>query len=377
MKKYLLGCLLLAPGLARAQTTPFAFTIKGKIGQLNAPAKIYLMRGMAPTDSATFKNGAFELKGTSDVPRAVDLLVKRDGKLGDGVFGHIKYVRVFLEPTPIIVTSPDSVQNAHIVGGPVNADYERLGAATKRVTAKMNVFGAEEKKVSAEERKSPEFAARKRAQFDAATKEYAQSDRDFIKANPNSWVSLYALTGLGMMAVPQYAVEGPLYEALSPALQNSPDGRRYGAMVRDLKDVAIGAPAPNFTQKTPDGKTVSLADYRGKYVLVDFWASWCKPCRQENPAVMKAYQAYNGRNFDVLSVSLDDENGREKWLKAVREDQLAWTQVSDLHGFKNEAAQRYHVQAIPQNFLIDPSGKIVAANLRGEELQTVLAKFIK
>lgn len=335
------------------------------------------MRGMEATDSATFKNGAFELKGTSDVPRAVDLLVKRDGKLGNGVMGPIKYVRVFLEPTPIVVTSPDSVQNARVSGGPVAADYQRLVASSDRIKAKANSIGAAARKASAAERNSPEFAARTRAQFDAITKEFAQSDRDFIKANPNSWVSLYALTGLSMMTVPQYAVEGALYEALSPALQNSPDGRRYGTMVRALKDVAIGAPAPNFSQQTPDGKTVTLSDYRGKYVLVDFWASWCGPCRQENPAVTKAYQAYKGRNFNILSVSLDDENGREKWLKAVREDQLAWTQVSDLHGFKGEAAQRYHVQSIPQNFLIDPNGKIVAANLRGEELQTTLARFLK
>lgn len=141
--------------------------------------------------------------------------------------------------------------------------------------------------------------------------------------------------------------------------------------------MAVGALALNFTQQTPDGKTVSLSDYRGKYVLVDFWAAWCGPYRQDNPAVTKVYQTYKNRNFDILSVSLDDKNGREKWLKAVQEDQLAWTQVSDLHGFQSEAAQRYHVQSIPQNFLIDPSGKIVAANLRGEELQTVLAQYLR
>ncbi|AMJ66904.1 TlpA disulfide reductase family protein [Hymenobacter sp. PAMC 26628] len=376
MKKHLLGCLLLAPGLALAQTS-FPFTIKGKIGNLNAPAKVYLMRGMEPTDSATFKNGAFELKGTSDVPRAVDLLVKRDGKLGNGVLGPIKYVRVFLEPTPIVVTSPDSVQNARVTGGPVAADYQRLVASSDRIKAKMNSIGDAAKKASAEEGKSPAFAARQRAQYEAITKEFAQSDRDFIKANPNSWVSLYALTGLSTMTVPQYAVEGALYEALSPALKNSPEGRRYGAMVQGLKDVAIGAPAPNFAQQTPEGKTVSLSDYRGKYVLIDFWASWCKPCRQENPAVIKAYEAYKGRNFDILGVSLDGANGREKWLKAIQDDHLPWTQVSDLRGGQNAVAQTYHVQAIPQNFLIDPTGKIVAANLRGEELQTVLAKFIK
>ena len=112
-------------------------------------------------------------------------------------------------------------------------------------------------------------------------------------------------------------------------------------------------------------------------VIVDFWASWCGPCRQENPALTKVYNEYKGHNFDIIGVSLDDEKGRAKWLKAVQDDHLAWTQVSDLRGLQNEAAQRYHIQAIPQNFLIDPNGKIVAANLRGDELQAMLARYIK
>ncbi|TPG67273.1 TlpA disulfide reductase family protein [Hymenobacter nivis] len=367
MKTLLCSCLLLAPGLALAQTS-FPFTIKGKIGHLNVPAKIYLMRGTEVTDSATFKNGAFELKGTSDVPQAVDLLVKRDGKLGNGMNGPTRPLRLFLEPTPIVITSPDSMQNARVTGGPVVADYQRLQAALKPVYDKREAVGARIH--------SAEVAARMQGQFDALNKEEQQVQQDFIKANPNSWVSLYALTG-SMRAVPQYAVEGPLYEALSPALKNSPDGRRYGAMMQGLKAVAIGAQAPNFSQKTPDGKLVSLADYRGKYVLVDFWASWCKPCRQENPAVIKIYEAYKGRNFDILGVSLDSEEGRAKWLKAIQDDYLPWTNVSDLRGTENAAAQTYQVNAVPQNFLIDPNGKIVATNLRGEELQAALAKFLK
>ena len=257
----------------------------------------------------------------------------------------------------------------------MTADDQRLQASLKPVLDKMKASGAEAKKASAEERKTPAFAARMRARFDALNQEYAQGQQNFIKANPSSWVSLDALTG--SMDVHQYAVVAPLYESLSPALKASPQGRWYGEMLRGLKEVAIGAQAPNFSQKTPDGKTVSLADYRGKYVLVDFWASWCGTCRQENPAVVKAYEAYKGRNFDIVGVSLDDENGRAKWLKAIQDDHLPWTQVSDLRGWQNAVAQTYHVRAVPQNFLIDPSGKIVAANLRGDELQTVLAKYLK
>jgi len=143
------------------------------------------------------------------------------------------------------------------------------------------------------------------------------------------------------------------------------------------KKTAVGAMAMNFTQNDTLDVPVSLASFKGKYVLIDFWASWCGPCRQENPNVVKAFQTYNAKGFTVLGVSLDQPGAKDKWIKAIHDDQLTWTQVSDLKYWDNQVAKQYGIQAIPQNFLVDPAGKIIAKNIRGEELSSKLATIFK
>ena len=370
MKKHLLGLLLLAPVLTHAQAT-YPFLLKGQVGHYNAPAKIYLMTGIQPLDSATLHNGRFELKGTTPAPSSATLVLERQGRLQSGwrnmmLGGQMRRVyiespdriRLFLEPGPVVVTSADSLTTAHVAGGTLTTDYQQLAEFTKPVDIKFK-------------------PGKSHAEYDALHKEYGQAQLAFIKAHPTSWVSLEVLQQMRQWDPPQYAEVAPLYAALTPAQRASPPGQQYGELLAGLKATAIGAQAPAFTQRTPDGKTVALADYRGKYVLVDFWASWCAPCRAENPAVLRAYEAFKGRNFEVLGVSLDEEKTREKWVKAIADDHMPWTQVSDLRGFDGETAAHYGVKAIPQNFLVDPSGKIVASNLRGDDLMTTLAQFIK
>ncbi|MFH7017324.1 redoxin domain-containing protein [Flavobacterium sp. FlaQc-47] len=163
------------------------------------------------------------------------------------------------------------------------------------------------------------------------------------------------------------------YGILTPQIQKSKYGKRLKAAI-DIEDrTAPGTTAPQFSQTDVNGKIVKLSDYKGKYVLVDFWASWCGPCRKENPNVVAAYKKYHDKGFDVLGVSLDDK--KNLWQKAIEKDGLTWTHISDLKGWKNEVGILYGVKLVPTNFLIGPDGKIVAKNLREEALHAKLEEI--
>ncbi|MFH6991620.1 redoxin domain-containing protein [Flavobacterium sp. FlaQc-48] len=163
------------------------------------------------------------------------------------------------------------------------------------------------------------------------------------------------------------------YGVLSPQIQKSFYGKKIKETIVIAAKTAVGVSAPEFAQSDVNGKMVKLSDYRGRYVLIDFWASWCGPCRAENPNVVSTYKAYHKKGFDVLGISLDDK--KDPWEKAIQKDGLLWSQVSDLKGWKNEVALLYGVQSVPTNVLIGPDGKIIAKNLRGEELQSKIKEI--
>ncbi|MBS1606568.1 MAG: TlpA family protein disulfide reductase [Bacteroidetes bacterium] len=198
--------------------------------------------------------------------------------------------------------------------------------------------------------------------------------RQWIKQHPASPISAFLLSYyLGRIDPDE---KSAILAQLSPAAKENAPAKRVANSVRVNNLTGIGKTAIDFTQKDTLGHPVSLKDFRGKYVLVDFWASWCVPCRQENPNVVAAWKKYKDKNFTVLSVSLDQPTGKEKWLKAIHDDHLEWTHVSDLQYWNNAVAKLYDINSIPTNLLLDPNGKIIAKDLHGKELGKKLEEIL-
>jgi peroxiredoxin len=377
MKKIILWACWFVSLTACAQAD-HSYSIKGKIGNYNEPAIIYLQYlkdNEVVTQSSPLKNGQFAFSGEIDNPANGRMVILPQGGTVSNNRQYTESITLMLSDEKIEVNSPDLLQNAVITGSKINDDQQRLIAALALVNEKIDLLVQEFESAPAESANNKEFVTDVQSRYNALQDEMMDTYVSFIRNNPDSYISLMAVMELSQQPDKANLILG-LLKSLSPEIQNTGEGKNLAQRMDAVKLTAIGSVAPDFTLNDPMGKPVHLSDFRGKYLLIDFWASWCGPCRKENPNVVRAYQAYKSKNFEILGVSLDNKNAKQAWLNAIEKDKLTWPQVSDLNGWQNAVAIQYNIMTIPQNILLDPAGVIVAKNLRGEALPAKLSELL-
>lgn len=364
--------------MAFAQTQD-TFVLKSKVGNLNAPARAYLIYKLGANqviDSAIITGGNFSFTGPVLNPTNAVLVVDHKGVGFEKLDSTADVLNFYIDKGEFSLNSTDSVSKATVTGSKINDDDKKLKALLTPIKQGAERLAAERKNATAAQQNAPEFNSALQSKYKTLQAAQKTIIKKFILENPDSYLSLLAL----------YTVDGPLpdpveldslFNSLSPALRATETARTFKNALEPLKHTAPGTMAPDFTQTDSHGVPVKLSSFRGKYVLIDFWASWCGPCRQENPNVVRVYNKYKDRNFTIIGVSLDKADGKADWLAAIKNDGLTWTQVSDLKFWNNKAAALYYVSAIPSNFLVDPSGKIIGKNLRGDDLDNKLKEVLK
>jgi peroxiredoxin len=375
MKRFVSGLLAGLPLFSLAQTST-TFTVTGHLKNLGDSTKwvyiSYPKDGKRFTDSAAVTNNTYTIKGDVTEPILAYLWFTKPNP-------HVRTLPknmadIFLEPAGITVTHTDSFSNVKITGSKANEEYAKIQAAIKPYDDKENALYEQYDAAKKDGDKTKMNALEKQIDtIDSTSSENVYGG--YLKQHITSPIALYALQRYGGYEIVPSKVK-PYFDQLPETQKNSVSGKAYAQRIEAAQKTDIGQLALDFTQSDTLSKPVSLASFRGKYVLVDFWASWCGPCRRENPNVVKAFNAYKDKNFTVLGVSLDKQDGKEKWLKAIHDDGLAWTHVSDLQFWDNAVAKLYGIQAIPQNLLIDPNGKIIAKNLHGDELSQKLSTIL-
>jgi peroxiredoxin len=250
-------------------------------------------------------------------------------------------------------------------------DLQKITKAQNELQGKVNDLGA--KFQQANNSKDEKAREKIQAEYFSLQADFNNRIKGLIREIGPNLASWYGTNLLNPEE--EYVFLDSLSKGFEKEMPNSKFVKEFKTKLAQYKNiVTVGQAAPEIALNNPEGKPVSLSSLRGKYVLIDFWASWCGPCRQENPNVVRMYNKFKGKNFEIFGVSLD--KSKEKWVEAIQKDELSWVHVSDLQYWQSAGAQAYGVQAIPATFLIDPTGKIIAKNLRGQALETKLTEIL-
>lgn len=376
MKVLKMMLLLALPASAMAQKS--TFSIEGSIKQPKKEGQVF-MSLRTPTqqilDSVQVNNGKFAFKGEANGPTMVYIVYDQNNKGWDNI-GHLgDMVGIYVDQGKTSINAIDSVKTATIKGSAIQDEYTAYKNMLKASEEGINAINLKYSSATPEQRQDEAFATPLRAQYMEFADKKKELQQNYITQNPASYFSLQAIQDQLYNGSEILDLE-PAFNKLAASVRTSEGGVAFAKQIEAAKATMIGGLAPDFTQNDVNDKPVKLSDFKGQYVLLDFWASWCGPCRAENPNVVAAYTKFKDKNFTVLGVSLDQPGKKDQWIKAIETDKLTWTNVSDLKFWNNEAAKLYGVRGVPQNYLIGPDGTIVAKDLRGEALHTKLAELL-
>ncbi len=380
----LIFCCLFASILSAQE---IKYMVSGSFNRLNPENKkiqAYLIQTGSNSykiDSTIIEKGAFNFSGNIASPALATLIIDHAGHGMNAMMtskqvDFVDFLVIYLEKTPVIIRGTDSLSLASVKGGIINdenREFQLLQSGIQDSTRKL-IFMVHSAKP--EQQNDQAFQRVIQEKYNTILASNRRLICQFALQHPSSMVSLDQLYNT-FSSMPDASQASLAFGGLDKSLKNTVKGTELGSLINTSKLTELGALAPEITQADTTGKMISLSAFRGKYVLLDFWASWCKPCRLENPNVVRAFRSYSTKNFTVFGVSLDQPSGMDNWKAAIKEDQLSWTQVSDLKFWSNAAARLYGVRSIPQNFLLDPAGKIIAHNLTGEDLDNFLAKIFR